>query len=196
MTADELELLLRDRLDLSRADVVAALRLLPARRPLAGSISADDAHLLDTVGLVGDPESYAHVSINAIANMARLVKTAYGSGEIAAGLGVNAALVEQRRRERLLWALDDDGSWVYPAVQFDVVDIGGRNALKVIRGLDQVLPALSTDLHPLAIAGFLGTPQQELVIDGRPRTVRDWLSSGGAIDAVVQLIELSEWAGT
>lgn len=31
MTADELDGLLQDRLDLSRSDVIAALKLLPAR---------------------------------------------------------------------------------------------------------------------------------------------------------------------
>jgi hypothetical protein len=64
-------------------------------------------------------------------------------------------------------------------MQFDVIDVGGRSALKVVRQLDRVLRALPTDVHPLAIAGFLLRPQQELAVNDRPCAVRDWLSSGG-----------------
>jgi hypothetical protein len=194
MTADELDVPLRDRLDLSRADVIAALKLLPARPARTGPITADEARLLDAARFLEDPESYAQVSIDAIATMARIIKTAYAASEVAFELGVNEAQIEQRRRTRSLWAVDDDGSWVYPAVQFDVVDIDGRSALKVVRGLDQVLRALPNDVHPLAIAGFLSAPQQELVVDGRRRAIRDWLSTGGAIDPVLQIIDIGEWA--
>jgi hypothetical protein len=90
-----------------------------------------------------------------------------------------------------LWAIDTNGSWMYPAVQFDLVDRGGM--LKPVRGLDQVLPSPPIDLHPTAVAGFLLTPQQELDIDGRPRAVRDWLNSGGAVELVLRLIEIGDW---
>jgi hypothetical protein len=127
--------------------------------------------------------------------MARLINTAYTAAEVAAGLGVNESRIRQRRLARSLWAIEDNGAWVFPAVQFDLVHGGGRDVLKQVRGLDQVLPALPTDLHPAAVAGFLLTPQEDLAVDGQPRTVRDWLSSGGAVEPVLRLVEAGEWGG-
>jgi hypothetical protein len=196
MSDDELDALLQNRLNLSRADVIAALRMLPAYRTRTDSIAAEEARLLDAAGFADEPASYSQVSIEAIATMAWLVKTAYTADEVARGLGVNTARIEQRRHARSLWAVNDDGSWAYPAMQFDVIDIAGRSALKAVPYLDQVLRALPTDLHPLAITGFLSTPRQELLIDDRPCAVRDWLSSGGAVGAALHLIDVGEWAST
>ena len=75
------------------------------------------------------------------------------------------------------------------------MELDGRNALKQVRGLDQVLPTLPANLHPTAVSAFLLTPQHELSLDGRPRAVRDWLNSGGAVDPVLRLIEIGEWSG-
>jgi len=196
MTADELDELLQDRFNLTRADVVSALKMLPAHRPWAASLTAEEARLLDEAGFVEDLDAYAEIAVDVIAHMARLISTAYTSSAVASGLGVNESRIRQRRLARTLWAIDDNGSWVYPVVQFDLMDVDGRrSALKTVRGLDQVLPALPTDLHPTAVAGFLLTPQHELAIDGEPRTVRDWLNSGGAVEPVLRLIEMGEWTG-
>jgi hypothetical protein len=194
MTDDELDVLLQTRLNLTRAEVIAALKMLPVYRTRTGSMTAEEARLLDAAGLANDPASSSRVSIEAIATMAWLVKTAYRADEVARGLGISRARVGQRRRARSLWAVNDNGSWTYPAMQFDVIDAGGPSALKVVRQLGRVLRALPTDVHPLAIAGFLLTPQQELAINDRPYAVRDWLSSGGALGPVLHLIDLSEWA--
>jgi hypothetical protein len=127
--------------------------------------------------------------------MARLISTAYTAAEVASGLGVNDSRVRQRRLARTLWAIDDGGTWVYPVVQFEQLSAdGGASKLKQVRGLDQVLPALPPDLHPTSVAGFLLTPQPDLRIDGQPKSVRDWLLSGGAVDPVLELIEIAEWA--
>lgn len=195
MSADELDQLLQDRFNLSRADLITALKTLPAHRPWAASLTAEEARLFDAAGFVEDPDAYTEIAVDAIAHMARLISTAYTSSEVASGLGVNESRIRQRRLARTLWAIDDNGAWVYPVVQFDVVKVEGRDVLKQVRGLDQVLPALPTDLHPTAVAGFLLTPQQELAIDGQPRAVRDWLSSGGAVEPVLRLVEMGEWAG-
>ena len=195
MTADELDELLQDRFNLSRADLITALKTLPAHRPGAASLTAEEARLFDDAGFVEDPDAYTEIAVDVLAHMARLISTAYTSSEVASGLRVNESRIRQRRLARTLWAIDDNGSWVYPVVQFDLVDVDGRSVLKPVRGLDQVLPALPTDLHPTAVAGFLLTPQQELAIDGQPRTVRDWLNSGGAVEPVLRLIEIGEWTG-
>lgn len=195
MAVDELDQLLQDRFSLSRSDLIAALKTLPAHRPWAASLTAAEAKLLDDAELVEDPEAYTEIAVDVIAHMARLINTAYTAAEVAAGLGVNESRIRQRRLARSLWAIEDNGAWVFPVVQFDLVRAEGRDVLKQVRGLDQVLPALPTDLHPTAVAGFLLTPQEDLAIEGQPRTVRDWLSSGGAVEPVLRLVEAGEWAG-
>lgn len=191
MTTDELDLLLKDRLGLSRADVIAALNLLPAGLARDGSVASKEAQVLDAAGLLAEPAAYSRAVIDVIARMAWLLKTAYTTDEVAAGLGVDTSVIEESSNARSLWAIDYSGSWLYPAIQFDA---GNRRTLTVIRGLDRVFSALPKDLQPLTIAGFLLSPQQELLVDGRPRTVRDWLSNGGAVEPVLELIELSQWA--
>ena len=195
MGVDELDQLLQDRFNLSRADLITALKSLPAYRPWAATLTTEEARLLDDAGFIENPDAYAQIAAAVIARMARLIGTAYSPAEVASGLGVNESRIRQRRLARTLWAIDDNESWVYPAVQFDVVTADGRDALKQVRGLDRVLPRLPNDLHPTAVAGFLLTPQPELTVDGRPRCVRDWLHSGGSLDPVLRLVEMGQWAG-
>jgi hypothetical protein len=195
--AEELDQLLQDRFDIRLQDLIAALKTFPAHRPGAATLTAQEARLLDDAGFVEDPDAYAEIAADAIAHMARLYSTAYAAAEVRDGLGVNESRVRQRRAAHTLWAIDDDGTWVYPAVQFDIVAAGPDKPfkLKLVRGLDQVLPHLLTkDLHPTAIAGFLMTPQPELRIANQPKTVRQWLQHGESVDLVLQLLELGQWA--
>jgi hypothetical protein len=195
MTRDELDQLLLDRFNLTRDDLITALKTIPAHRPWAATLTDEEARLLDAAGFVEDPAAYARVAADVIAHMARLISTAYTAAEVAAGLGVNDSRVRQRRLARTLWAIDDGGTWVYPVVQFEPVSGEGRSPkLRQVRGLDQVLPALPSDLHPTSVAGFLLAPQPDLRINGQPKTVRDWLLSGGAVEPVLELIEIAEWA--
>jgi hypothetical protein len=194
MGTDELDQLLHDRFNLSRADLITALRTFPAQRPWAATLTAEEARLLDDAGFVEDPEAHTAIATDVITHMARLISTAYTPAGVASGLGVKESRIRQRRLARTLWAVDINRAWVYPAVQFDLDTVNGRRTLKQVHGLEQILPALPTDLHPTAVAGFLLTPQQELRIDNRPCTVRDWLHSGGTVDAVLRLIEIEEWA--
>jgi hypothetical protein len=71
-----------------------------------------------------------------------LYSTAYTAAEVRDGLGVNDSRVRQRRAARTLWAIDDNGRWVYPALQFEVAGAGRGKSLRLrlVRGLDQVLP--------------------------------------------------------
>ncbi len=199
MTTDELDQLLLDRFNLHRSDLIAALKTLPAHRPWAATRTADEARLLDDAGFTKDPEAYAEIAADVTAHMARLYSTAYTAAEVRVGLGVNDSRVRQRRLARTLWAINDGGSWMYPAIQFEIVDRGHDEPpkLKQVRGLDEVLPALlARELHPTAIAGFLMTPQPDLRIDGQPKSVREWLLHGESVEPVLGLIEIGEWAAT
>jgi hypothetical protein len=199
MPADELDQLLLDRFNLRRADLIAALKTLPAHRPWAATLTADEARLLDDAGLTEDPEAYAEIATDVTAHMARLYSTAYTAAEVREGLGVNDSRVRQRRLNRTLWAISDGGTWVYPAIQFEIVDRGHDKPLKLkqVRSLDEVLPALlARELHPTAVAGFLMTPQPDLRIDGQPKSVRGWLLHGESVEPVLGLVQIGEWAAT
>ena len=114
--------------------------------------------------------------------------------EVRDGLGVSDSRVRQRRLAHTLWAIDDGGAWVYPALQFEN-PAGTPLKLRQVRGVDEVLPALlSLGLHPTAVAGFLMTPQPELRIAGQPTSVRDWLLHGEPVAPVLTLIEIGAWA--
>ncbi len=196
VTTDELDQLLMDRFNLGRADLIAALKSLPAQRPWAAALTEQEAELLDSAGFTEDPEAYAEIAAGAIAHMGRLYNTAYTAAQVAKGFGVNDSRVRQRRLAHTLWAIDDAGKWVYPSLQFELVD-NRRNqtTLKQVRGLDQVLPdLLAQNLHPTAVAGFLTTPQPELRINGQPHSVKDWLRHGGSVQPVLDLIDIGQWA--
>jgi hypothetical protein len=194
MTADELDALLRDRFGLSRAELIPALKTLPARDNWSTPLTTAQAQLLDDADFPAVPNSFAESSAGVVVRIGRLIKSAYSADEVAAGLGVNNSVVEQRRQSRTLWAIDVDGSWVYPAAQFTRGSTGGRSMLEVVSNLDRVLPALPADLHPAAVAGFLSTPRHDLALHRRPCTVREWLIGGGAVEPVLQLIEMNRWA--
>lgn len=197
---DELDQLLQDRFAMSRGDLISALRALNPQRPGATRLTEGEAQLLDAAGLAEDPESYAEIAADVTAHMGRLYNTAYTAAEVADGLNVKDSRLRQRRLNNTLWAIDDGGTWVYPAAQFELVsrrEEPSKRALKHVRGLDEVLQhLLPLKLHPTAVAGFLMTPQPELLIDGEPRSVREWLLHGEPVDPVLQLVQVSDWAGS
>jgi hypothetical protein len=196
VTTDELDQLLMDRFNLARADLIAALKTLPAQRPWAATLTEEEANLLDNAGFAEDPNAYAEIAADVIAHMGRLYSTSYTAAEVAKGLGVNASRVRQRRLAKTLWAIDDGGTWVYPSLQFEPADNARSKAtLKQVRGLDQVLPRLlAQNLHPTAVAGFLLAPQPELLIGGQPQSVKDWLLHGESVRPVLDLIDVGQWA--
>ena len=193
MTADELDVLLYQKFRLRREDMLAALKTLPAIRPWAAELSPDEARLLDDAGFTEDPDAYARVAADTVAHMALLVNTAYSAREVATALNVNESRVRQRRLARTLWAINDNGAWVFPALQFESDPQTGR-PYKQIRGLDRVFAALAPNLHPVAVAGFLRTPHPDLTLQGRPVHPLQWLQSGGDVDPVLRLVEVADWA--
>lgn len=99
--------------------------------------------------------------------------------------------MRQKRLAGELWAIPDGQSWVFPVLQFETGDNGGPT--RQVRGLDQVLKALPRDLHPVAVAGCLRTPQADLFHD-RPMTPIGWLRAGGDIDRAVTAAAAVDWS--
>ena len=190
---DELVELLREHYDLSPDDVVLALRTLPVLRPRAATLTAGQAALLDEVGFSEEPHAYARAAIDIAAHLGRLIRSAFTANEVAEGLGVTASRVRQRRLSGGLWAIEEHGAYLFPVPQFEL-DASG-DPRKQIRGLDRVFRALPADLHPVAIDGFLHTPQTDLQLDGKLLSPLDWLRSGGDVAAVVGVAEITDWYG-
>src|ERR1700694_1054039 len=160
--------------------MLAALNTMPAIRPWAAELSADEAHLLDESGFTEDPDAYAEVAADVLAHTGLLINTAYSAGEVASILNVNESRVRQRRLARTLWAIYDNGAWVFPSLQFES-DPTTNLPHKQIRGLDRLFAELPPDLHPVAVAGFLRTPHPDLTLDGRPVPPVEWLRGGGDV---------------
>lgn len=186
----ELDQLLQDRFEISTTDFVAALKVLPALRPWATSLTEDEAQLLDAAGFPEDRDAYLAAGTEIAGHAAHLAVTAFTVEEVASGLGVTASRVRQKRLAAELWALPDGQSWVFPLLQFETSADGGPS--RQIRGLDQVFKALPPGLHPIAITGFLRTPQPDLFHD-RPMTPVEWLRDGGDIGQAVVAAANTDW---
>jgi hypothetical protein len=185
-----LEKLITQHFGVSAEELTSALDTLPPIRPDAAALSEDEAALYDAADFAEDEQAYARVTLEAAGHTARLLSTAYSASKVAELLGVSDSRVRQRRANRTLWAIEDAGGWVFPALQFENVD--GR--WRQIRHLDQVLPAIPADIHPLAVARLLTTAQPDLVVDGQPVSPVQWLRNGGDIHAVLSIVHAADWA--
>ena len=191
-TTHELDRLLRDRFEMTSAEFVVALKRLPMLPPWATTLSEDEARLLDDADFREDRDAYLASTVQSAGRAGHLAVTAFSAEEVAAGLNISASRVRQKRLAHELWAIADGQSWVFPVPQFETGDNGGP--VRVVRGLDGVFKALPKDLHPVAIDGFLNTPQAELYLD-RPLTPLEWLRGGGDIDQVVTAALSIDWYG-
>jgi hypothetical protein len=185
-----LEELITQHFGVSAEELTSALNTLPPIRPDAAALPEDEAVLYDAADFAEDEQAYARVTLEAAGHTARLLSTAYSANKVAELLGVSDSRVRQRRANRTLWAIEDAGGWVFPALQFENVD--GRR--RQIRHLDQVLPAIPADIHPLAVARLLTIAQPDLVVDGQPVSPLQWLRNGGDVHAVLTIIQAADWA--
>lgn len=186
----ELDRLLKDRFDLSRDDFVAALKTLPAIRPWAAALSEAESRLLDDADFREDPRAYLAAGADIAGHLGRLAISAFTAEEVAAGLKISASRVRQKRLARELWAIADGQTWLFPISQFEREANGGP--VRQIRGLDQVFKALAPDLHPVAVDGFLHTPQADLFVD-KAASPLEWLQGGGDIAQAVTAATTADW---
>ncbi len=186
----ELEQLLLDRFEITTTDFVAALKGLPALRPWATALTENEARLLDEANFPEDRDAYLAAGTEIAGHAAHLAVTAFTAEEVASGLGVTSSRVRQKRLAGDLWAIPDGQSWVFPILQFETTAEGGPS--RQIRGLDQVFKALPPGLHPIAIAGFLRTPQPDL-FHNRPMTPVEWLRDGGDIGQAITAASNTDW---
>jgi len=155
------------------------------------ALGDDEAQLLDQAGLPAEPGVDIVAATDSAARMRELLSSAFHVGEVANGLSISTSCVRQRRRRRALWAIAAGRSWLFPRSQFEVVR---GHPVRQIRGLDQVLQAMPSNLHPLAVDGFLHTPQLDLSIDA-PTTPLHWLRRGGDASRAVGSAATADWYG-
>jgi hypothetical protein len=108
-----------------------------------------------------------------------LAESAMTAGEAAKTLGIDPSRVRHKLAAGRLSGWKAETGWRLPAWQFT----GGG----VLPGLAAVLAAVPGDQPPLVLAAFMTTPQDDLVLDGRPATPRQWLLAGGPPDPVAAL---------
>jgi len=175
--------------------MVEALTELSAVVPAASQLPEHDAHLLDSGGLTANPGAYAQAVAKSSAAATQLRVTAASPSQAAAALKVSMARVRQLRGNRALWAIREGADrWVYPILQFEDDPRDEGVTTRQIPGLAAVFQALPEDLHPLAVQGFLLTPQPDLVFEGIPVPPLVWLRSGGSVAAVLSMAQASEYA--
>lgn len=100
-----------------------------------------------------------------------LLDTALSVADAARTLDVDTSRIRHRLAAGRLAGWKDRGSWRLPAWQF--TETG------VLPGLEVVLAAMPDDQPPLVLAGFMTTPQQDLLVGDAPGTPRAWLLAGG-----------------
>jgi excisionase family DNA binding protein len=154
------------------------------RRPLvdpATDIDPDTRRMFEEGGLTfaplasGDDRSITDTA----AEFAQLVAGSGTVKEVAARLGLTDGRVRQMLRARDLLAIREGDAWRVPWFQFD----GPRP----VRGLDRVMHALPADIHPVAAARLLDTPNPDLELAGRVVSPLDWLRSGADPGPVIEL---------
>lgn len=108
-----------------------------------------------------------------------LAESALTAAEAARTLGIDPSRVRHKLAAGRLSGWKDENGWRLPAWQFT-----GDGALP---GLAIVLASVPADQPPLVVASFMTTRQDDLLLDARPATPRQWLLAGGPPEPVAAL---------
>ncbi|WP_285743793.1 DNA-binding protein [Lentzea sp. NBRC 105346] len=151
----------------------AAKKLAPPHPDPVSYFTPDQQEALTDVGLdltPARPEDAKPRTRTVVAH-AVLRDSALTVAEAARQLQVDTSRIRHRLGVGRLVGWKDKGSWRLPAWQF----AGGG----VLPGLETVLSAVPADQPALVVAAFMTTAQEDLLVDGKPATPREWLLAGG-----------------
>lgn len=177
-----------DDLRLRLAGAEAAVETLTAVSPRshAPALTARESALLDAGGLTADAPEGLDAFDRSRIEYEVLLHDSLLLDEAARELGVTPSRLRQRLQgtRRTLYGVKDGRGWRIPRFQF------ARRG-KLIRGIEQVIPRLRTDAHPLAVARWFSSPHQDLVGGAKdmPVTPLAWLSAGHDVETVAQLAQ-------
>jgi len=115
------------------------------------------------------------------AKYAALLVTSLTTTEAAERLGVDPSRVRQRLNEGTLHGIRTRKGWRLPAFQF--------LADGALPGISDVLPCISSHLHPVAVHNFFTVPNVDLYADEQDRNLspREWLHAGYPAEVVANL---------
>lgn len=157
----------------------AARKLSPTNPDPARFFTADEQAALSDVGLdlapYADGEDFRAKTVAAHAVLAESALTVTAAARL---LGVDTSRIRHRLSEGRLTGWKAQG-WRLPSWQF--------TASGVLPGLEVVLRAIPEDQPALVVAAFMGTRQDDLVINGQSTTPRHWLLAGGSPEPVAKL---------
>ncbi|KOV80792.1 hypothetical protein [Nocardia sp. NRRL S-836] len=162
----------------------AARRLAPPHPEPASYFTSEQATALADVGLDLSPagSSDARPRTRTVVAHAVLRDSALTVADAARQLQVDTSRIRHRLGVGRLVGWKDRGSWRLPAWQFA--------STGVLPGLEAVLAAVPTDQPALVVAAFMTTAQEDLLVDGKPATPRDWLLAGGDARLVADLVSV------
>ena len=168
------------------ASAQQAIHELANQSENAPPLTTAESMLLEKVGLVeADPKRPGAFERSRIAFDIFLQRESWTLERAASVLEVTTSRLRQRlsSKNRTLYGIKDGRAWRIPKFQFV--------KRKLVRGIEDVLPHVRPDAHPLAVRTWFTTPHQDLVVgeDERPITPIDWLSSGRPSDGVAALAE-------
>lgn len=175
-------------LDTFLDSVAAAVRTMMSDVP---DIDADrgltgaEAALLDSGGLTLPQKHEGRDAdlADTAATFGGLLVASYSVDEAARVLGVTDGRIRQRLLRHTLYGIKERGSWRIPTFQFH----HGR----LLRGIEQVVPCLAQDLHPVEVYTWFTSPNADLVPNGwedeDALSPRDWLIGGYPADCVATL---------
>lgn len=186
MTAGLEGVLTRAGLRVSAADFLAmiedaARKLSPPDPDPSHYFSPRQRAAMTDAGLDLSPRTGEEADARArtVAAQTVLAESALTAGEAARTLGVDPSRVRHKLAAGRLSGWKDQHGWRLPAWQF--------TGDGVLPGLAAVLASVPADQPPLVVASFMTTPQDDLVLDGRPATPRQWLLAGGPGEPVAAL---------
>jgi hypothetical protein len=116
-----------------------------------------------------------------VTEYAVLRDTSLTAAETAQKLGVDPSRVRQLLAARKIYGLQVKGAWKIPLFQF--VDD------RLLPGLEEVVPALPKDLHPIGVYHWFTTPNPDLAPEELKRALspREWLLTGHSPTIVAEL---------
>lgn len=179
ISAKELERLgIREKPEVVERLILEAMSgLLREMRPMdpEQDLTAAEREALCKGGLSldGKPLGKGDPILKTAVDYAALVASSLTVGRAAELLGIDESRIRHRIGARTLYGIKFRGGWRLPIFQFRGGDL--------LPGIEEVLPKVPRDLHPLELLNWFTSPNPDLLLAGEEGSVspRDWLLGGG-----------------
>jgi hypothetical protein len=169
-------------IELEESDLVSALDKLLGEHLVADTSAAltkDAEDVLDRIGPRPRPRAVPSATAATVAEAIELLGSSRAVGQVAEDLGVDPSRIRHRVADGALYAVRIGRRLLLPAWQF--------NEGFPLPSLAAVMAALPPNLHPLEVAGFMTSPQEDLELRGTLVSPKKWLAGGGDPSTVIEL---------